>query len=65
MTTREQIYEAAVADMITATKQYRKGIYDGPEYDAMNVTTGRAIKAGYTPAEIEAEADRRIDNGLA
>lgn len=61
MPNKKQAYETAVTDMTEATKLHRRGVYSGPAYDRMTASVNAAKTHGYTPDQIEAEADRRLD----
>jgi hypothetical protein len=60
MPNKQQLFETAVRDAIVVLKLIEQDVFTGPAFTTADDSTDKAKAVGYTFAEIEAEAERRV-----
>jgi hypothetical protein len=60
MPNKQQLFETAVRDAIVVLKLIQQDVFTGPAFTTADDSTDKAKAVGYTFAEIETEAERRV-----
>lgn len=60
MTDKQRLFETAVRDAVVVLTLMQKDVFTGPEFLTADASTDKAKAAGWTFAQIEAEAKRRL-----
>jgi hypothetical protein len=61
MTDKQRLFEAAVRDAVVVLTIMKQETFEiGPAFATADASTDKAKAAGWTFAEIEAEAERRV-----